>query len=136
MPRHNSTTRNRSFETLEFRRVLAAPTAVDDSFSPYRDELLDVLANDSDPDSSFQIVSFTQPGLGQISLYVDNDQQKLRYQSIHPGPYTESFTYTISDGAAQSTATVTVFNAGTDRFSFTSVPYIGVPGQLMSYTIS
>lgn len=82
-----------------------APVAVNDRYviPGIGVQLFDVLANDSDPEGDpFSIVSFTQPGLGVITLEGD----RLQFTSTSKfGVLT--FTYTISDiYGGTSTATV------------------------------
>ena len=86
------------------------PTANDDSYSVPRTTvlmMLDVLANDSDPDAgdTLTIVDNTQPTNGTVS----NNGGSLTY-ALDPGFIgTESFIYTIEDSeGASSTATVLI----------------------------
>ncbi|WP_154224526.1 Ig-like domain-containing protein [Marinicella rhabdoformis] len=87
-----------------------APSANDDSFSVPRTTvimMLDVLANDSDPDAgdTLTIIDNTQPSNGTVS----NNGGSLSY-ALDPGFIgTETFTYTVEDNdGLTSTATVTV----------------------------
>lgn len=84
------------------------PTAVDDLAAAYEDELIfiDVLANDLDPDvqDSHQIVS-AQAASGAMVSIVDG---QISYQGNADYSGTDTITYTMTDGLAQSTATATV----------------------------
>lgn len=97
----------------------APPVAVDDVFivSPDQPTVLDVLANDSDPNGDpLLIVDVVQPSLGVVSVRVENGQTRLIYT---PGPDASgeyTFTYTISDGrGGTSQATVTLRLPGDNR---------------------
>jgi hypothetical protein len=86
-----------------------APVAVDDTASTIEgySVVIDVLANDSDPDSDpLSIDSFTQPANGTV---VDNGDDTLTY-TPDPGYLgSDPFDYTVSDGrGGLATATVTV----------------------------
>lgn len=87
-----------------------APTANDDTFAVPRTTvimMLDVLANDNDPDTgdTLTIVDNTQPSNGTVS----NNGGSFSY-ALDPGFIgTETFTYTIEDSKGlTSTATVTI----------------------------
>lgn len=84
------------------------PVAMDDRYIVpiSRDSLLNVLANDQDPDgNALSIVSFTQPGVGSISLG-GNENLVFTPQTSFASA---NFNYTISDGkGGTSTATVTL----------------------------
>lgn len=86
-----------------------APQAADDQFSvevDSTDNLLDVLANDSDPDGDvLSIVSLTPPTNGQAAISGD----RVAYTPGTGFTGIDSFSYTVEDGfGGQSTATVTV----------------------------
>jgi outer membrane protein OmpA-like peptidoglycan-associated protein len=73
-----------------------APTAMNDAYRVpgMGSTLLDVLANDGDPDGDpVSILSFTQPGFGSITLEGD----LLRFTSTTTFTWT-TFSYTIGDG--------------------------------------
>jgi len=84
-----------------------APTAVNDAYRVpgVGTTLLDVLANDSDADGdAINILSFTQPGFGSITL----DGDMLSFTSAMNFTWT-TFTYTIGDGnGGSATAVVTL----------------------------
>jgi hypothetical protein len=83
------------------------PVAVDDAVSTAEDTavIVDVLANDSDPDGDELSVSIGDgPAHGSVTL-VDGGARYVPDEDFHG---TDSFTYEVSDGVASSTATVTV----------------------------
>ncbi|MBR0191775.1 MAG: cadherin-like domain-containing protein [Thermoguttaceae bacterium] len=84
------------------------PVAQDDSVSVNQNGyvLIDVLANDSDPDGdALTILSTTQPTNGAVIISKDD---KFLY-ICNGAPLDDSFTYTVSDGrGGTSTATVTI----------------------------
>jgi hypothetical protein len=95
----SSVVRKARFESLEPRLALAnsPPVAMQDAAYPRATVpiLINVLANDSDPDGdSISIVSFSQGGVGAVQLV----SGQLQYTSIagYTGP--DSVIYTISDG--------------------------------------
>jgi hypothetical protein len=108
-----------------------APVARNDSWGPsVLDPIyaanclvdLNTFANDEDsgvkwPDGSeFKtVVPLAQPAHGDIKLQDVGGTYYIRYEPHHDGPFTDSFTYTIKDGAGQTdSATVTVtFGSGT-----------------------
>jgi len=84
-----------------------APVAVDDSVTMDEDTsvLVDVLANDSDPDGDpLTIDSVTEPEHGTVTIEGD----KVRYTPDKDYYGTDSFSYTATDGVDTGTATVTV----------------------------
>ncbi|NBB92522.1 MAG: tandem-95 repeat protein [Gammaproteobacteria bacterium] len=86
-----------------------APQAADDQFSvdvDSADNLLDVLANDSDADGDvLTIIGVTAPGNGSASVSGD----AISYTPAGGFVGTDSFSYTVEDGfGGESTATVTV----------------------------
>jgi len=87
------------------------PTAVNDAVSGSADRtfVIQVLANDSDPDGDpLTVMSCSVSAQGAATTVVDN---KCKYTHPDPGNWTvpDTFTYTISDGnGGTATATVTV----------------------------
>ena len=97
--------------TVDVGAVNLPPDAVDDEFDVSEgtgDRTLDVLANDSDPESDpFTIVSNTDPALGTGSVTCSADD--CTYTAPLGFIGTATFTYTIEDdGGGQDTATVGV----------------------------
>ncbi len=93
----------------------SAPVAVDDTFTANADSsnnIIDVLANDTDADSgdTRRIVSSSNPDQGgTVVLSSTADNNTLVYTPAPGFAGTETFTYTMQDAAAlQSTATVIV----------------------------
>jgi hypothetical protein len=89
--------------------VFAAPIAVDDSATVDEDSsvLIDVLANDSDPDGdplTIEEDSVTDPEHGTAI----KEGNKVRYTPDEDYYGTDSFSYTVTDGTDTATATVTV----------------------------
>jgi hypothetical protein len=86
-----------------------APIAVDDSISYIGSSgsvLIDVLANDSDPDGdTLTIISVTPPSLLTASVTIEGNAVRYNYPLGTPG--SDQFTYTISDGRG-GTATANV----------------------------
>ena len=86
------------------------PVLVDDTFTVSinsTNNLLDVLANDSDPDGdTLTITSLTEAAHGQVFLEVNN---RLRYTPDLRFSGVDTFYYTVDDGwTGVSTASVTV----------------------------
>ena len=97
-----------------------APTAVDDSgFSVAENSInniLDVLANDRDADIPAQTLTVTAAGAASAGGVVTPNGSNLIYTPAVGYSGTESFTYTVSDGAGgtdTATVTVTVVGANT-----------------------
>ena len=88
--------------------INGSPTAEDDTGSTDKGKATNiaVLDNDSDPDGdNLTITATSEPGDGSVTV---NDDGTVTY-TPDPGFLGEdSFTYTISDGVATDTATVTV----------------------------
>ncbi|MFN8445070.1 MAG: choice-of-anchor Q domain-containing protein [Caldilineaceae bacterium] len=85
------------------------PVAVNDSYNVSTGNLqaLNVLSNDSDADrfTTLTIVTVTTPSQGGQALISNN---AIQYKSASGFNGVETFTYTVSDGEVQATATVTV----------------------------
>jgi Ca2+-binding RTX toxin-like protein len=100
------------FEQLEPRRLMnAAPIAANDTFTVGAGvSVLNVLANDSDPDlDTLAILSTTAPAHGTVVNYGNS----LQYTANYTYHGTDSFTYTVFDSLnAQSTATVNLTVSG------------------------
>lgn len=101
--------------TVTVNAINRAPVAVDDSFlvPSSKPSVLNVLSNDSDPDGdALTIVSFTQPGVGTISLGNSGDLV-FTPSGVFPWNHFASatFSYTLSDGkGGTSVATVTLID--------------------------
>lgn len=83
------------------------PVAADDEaiVAQGADAAIAVLANDSDPDgNSLTIITVADPENGTVDI----DGDRIIYSPNDEFTGTDSFTYSISDGAATDTATVTV----------------------------
>jgi regulation of enolase protein 1 (concanavalin A-like superfamily) len=91
--------------------VTAPPDAVDDAFSTPADaalvlSLADLTANDVEPDGDpLTLVSTTAPAHGTLT---DNGDGTWTYSPAAGFNGYDSFTYTVSDGTSQDTATVTL----------------------------
>lgn len=84
------------------------PVAVNDSVDMLDKTatVIDVLANDSDPDDDvLNVVQVTQGSQGNVQINADGT---LTYTPAKNFKASDSFSYTISDGAKTATATVTV----------------------------
>jgi outer membrane protein OmpA-like peptidoglycan-associated protein len=96
--------------TVTVQAVNQPPVAMDDRYTvpASRDSLLNVLANDRDPDGdALSIVSFTQPNTGSIS---QGGNGNLVF-TPHAGFVSTNFSYTISDGkGGTAPATVTLID--------------------------
>ncbi|WP_332821922.1 Ig-like domain-containing protein [Pseudomonas sp.] len=87
---------NRAPKALSDSALLTSLTAVN----------IAVLANDSDPDGdALKIVAFTQGGKGKVSL---NSNGTLQYSPARSLKSTDQFSYTISDGKASASTTVSI----------------------------
>jgi len=103
--------------TVTVTGVNDAPNAQDDTFSVNEltpVTILDVLANDTDPDNPLSVSGFNsltgEVNVGNGTLSYDPNGQ---FASLAVGESaTDVFTYTISDGDATSIATVTVTVTG------------------------
>ncbi len=96
------------------------PTAVADAAAVAEDAAattIDVLANDTDPDGAFGIISVTQPANGTV--VITNGGADLTYQpdpdfcNDPPGTTPDTFTYTLTPGGSSTSVAVTV-NCGDD----------------------
>ncbi len=88
-----------------------APVAVDDSAAATSEveQIIDVLANDSDPEGDPFVVESVDSPTAQGGTVVMNPDNTLSYTSTPGFTGTDTFSYTISDGqGGLSTATVTV----------------------------
>ncbi|WIO73172.1 Ig-like domain-containing protein [Porticoccaceae bacterium LTM1] len=86
----------------------SAPTALNDSANtPEKTAVtITVLANDSDPDGdAISVVGVSQPSKGSVSI---NSNGTVTYVPPRKFTGTQTFSYTISDGKKQATASVTV----------------------------
>ena len=101
----------------------SAPSASDDDAATNEDAAvtINVLVNDSDPDGdALTISSFTQPAHGVVT---QTDGESLQYTPEADFFGEDTFLYTVSDGAATASATVTVTVAPVnDAPVFTSAP--------------
>ncbi len=94
--------------TVAVAAVNDAPVAADDTTGTGEDTpvVVDPLVNDTDVDGDvLSVVSFSQPANGMV---VDNGDGTLTYTPDGDWNGTDSFPYTVSDGALTDTATVTV----------------------------
>jgi uncharacterized protein YhjY with autotransporter beta-barrel domain len=98
--------------TIVFSAVTQPPTAVDDQATTSQDSpvLIDVLANDTDPDnvaSDLSILSVTQPQHGTTAI----SGRQVQYTPASGFVGTDTFDYVVTDmvdGADTGTVTVTV----------------------------
>ncbi|WP_374352616.1 Ig-like domain-containing protein [Chitinimonas sp.] len=97
--------------TVKVSQPNRAPTARNDSFtvSGASSSVLDVLANDSDPDGdAISIVSLTQPAGGTGTVSIENGKVRFEPKGVFG---VDTFTYTIRDaGGLTSTAIVTLID--------------------------
>ena len=87
-----------------------APIAQNDSFTVVHDRTLSpmasVLVNDSDPDGdALQVVTYTKPANGALTMSPNGFFTYTPQAGYHG---TDTFSYTISDGAETAAATVTI----------------------------
>lgn len=95
--------------SVSISAVNDAPNAVNDSRSTNEDSqtTFDPRGNDSDPDGqTLTITARTQGSKGSVSIV--NSGTQLRYTPNANASGTDSFTYTVSDGSATDTATVSM----------------------------
>jgi hypothetical protein len=99
------------------------PVAVDDAATAESEveQIIDVLANDSDPDGDSVVIDSVEsptPGGGTVVINPDNT---LSYTSAPSFTGTDTFSYTVSDGqGGTATATVSIDVTG----SSTSVMFV------------
>ena len=88
--------------------VADAPVAVDDSAATTPDTpvTIDLLANDFDPDGDTLLIAAL--GTASDGSLVDNGDGTVTYTPALGFTGTDTFSYTVSDGALTDTATVTV----------------------------
>ncbi len=94
--------------TITVDPVNDAPVAVDDSASTAESTsvTIDVLVNDTDVDGDpLSVKSVTAPGYGTATV---NDDDTVTYTPYDGSTVSDSFLYTVSDGALTDTAGVTV----------------------------
>lgn len=91
----------------EINPTLTTLTAVDDTISTQPNEAISyfVLANDHGGEGTYSIVSYTQGANGVVS---DNGDGSLTYMPNTDYEGSDSFTYTMSDGMNEASATVNV----------------------------
>ena len=102
------------FLRLDVSRDVFPPTGVDDAFTLDEDSpatVLDVLANDTDPDGGPRSVSaVTQPANGTVMIA--GGGANLSYQPdpdyCNDGTPTDDFTYTLAPGGSMATVRMTV----------------------------
>ncbi|WP_066013000.1 S-layer family protein [Thioclava sp. SK-1] len=124
----------------------APPVGVDDTFtvdaSSY--SYLDVLANDTDEENdTLSVINITQPSLGSVSVPGGLEPRFNSYDSsfvaLSAGEVsTQSFSYTLSDGTATDTATVTVNVIGQNEAPTLSVDrqYATEDGPAISFDLA
>jgi hypothetical protein len=122
--------------TITVTPVNDTPDAVDDG-TPSPVQILenvgptevDVLSNDSTVDAgeSLEIVSVTQGGHGSVAI--TGGGSGLTYDPAGAFTGTDTFTYTISDGILEGTATVHVNVAPDVTAPVTSIRVVGVAGR-------
>jgi hypothetical protein len=98
------------------------PTATNDSYTLHWDKVvagasLDVVENDLDPDmDALWITEVNVPANAPFAVTISADQGSLYVATNGPNWIgTDTFTYTITDGVDQATATVTLSSTNTHR---------------------
>ncbi|MGP9799654.1 Ig-like domain-containing protein [Rheinheimera sp. NSM] len=113
--------------SIEVISVNAAPVAVDDNielpFSANHTYLLDVAANDTDPDDDSLTITAAKAGIGLVSV----QSNKLLFTAPDNFSGTASFSYSISDGELSDMAQVTLQIAGSNP----DAPVITAPDDLI-----
>ena len=95
--------------TITVTATNTAPSVLDDEAATDEDTAVDIdaLANDTDPDGdALTITEVTDPGHGEAEII--DDGTKIRYTPEPDFFGEDAFTYTVSDGVASATASVTV----------------------------
>ncbi|MDR6982156.1 hypothetical protein J2X32_000764 [Rheinheimera pacifica] len=112
---------------LEVINVNAAPVAVDDNFTlPFSNNhtyLLDVLANDTDPDEDSLTITAAKASIGLVSI----QSNKLLFTAPDNFSGTASFSYSITDGELSDMAQVTLQIDGSNP----DAPVITAPDDLI-----
>ncbi|PKM17766.1 MAG: hypothetical protein CVV11_16795 [Gammaproteobacteria bacterium HGW-Gammaproteobacteria-15] len=112
---------------LEVINVNAAPVAVDDNFTlPFSNNhtyLLDVLANDTDPDEDSLTITAAKTSIGLVSI----QSNKLLFTAPDNFSGTASFSYSITDGELSDMAQVTLQIDGSNP----DAPVITAPDNLI-----
>ncbi|MCH1928634.1 Ig-like domain-containing protein [Shewanella sp. A25] len=106
-----------------------APIAINDSFAGISlATVLNVLANDTDPDGDPLLISgATQGQYGKVTVNADNT---LTYTPAKRFKGSDSFSYSITDGSMTSTATVTISpDAGSGSSSVSTDTSTGGKGK-------
>ncbi|HEY0922843.1 Ig-like domain-containing protein [Rheinheimera pacifica] len=113
--------------SIEVISVNAAPVAVDDNFTlPFSNGhtyLLDVLANDTDPDGDSLTVTAAKASIGLVSI----QSNKLLFTAPDNFSGTASFSYSITDGELSDMAQVTLQIDGSNP----DAPVITPPDDLI-----
>ncbi len=127
--------------TLQITCVNDAPTAVNDAFTVTGSlTTMNVLANDTDPDSpyvvqTFFLTGFTQPSHGSIVINANKFDYAVNVGYIGP----DSFTYSMVDqsGALSNTGTVSI-TVSVPNTPPTDAPasYTGTEDTVISRTLS
>ena len=113
-----------------------APVAVDDTArTPFRTAaVISVLENDTDADGDdLAVTAVITPASGSVRITSDDDDTQVTYtpRSGHPG--TDTFDYTVSDGTASDTGTVSVT---VDLVTVDLVTVTPNPSTTGSYTLA
>ena len=116
-------------EDGDFTPINQAPIAENDGLTTPVDTgvdidiLADLLANDSDPEGAqLSVTGFTQPANGTLT---DNGDGTLTYTPAGGFEGDDSFTYTISDGEDEDTATVKITVTNDDPIVIQSDDFSG-----------
>ncbi len=96
--------------TTTLTAVAGAPTANDDSATTTVDQpvVIDVLANDSDPQGRALTVIGIDDSATSLGEVVDLGDGRIRFEPNPGATGTTTFSYTMSNGSAADTATVTI----------------------------
>ncbi|SEI12628.1 Fibronectin type III domain-containing protein [Rheinheimera pacifica] len=113
--------------SIEVISVNAAPVAVDDNFTlPFSNNhtyLLDVLANDTDPDGDSLTITAAKASIGLVSIQAN----KLQFNAPENFSGTATFSYSITDGEFSDQAKVTLQIDGSNP----DAPVITPPDDLI-----